>query len=54
MTGKLSARWNFQKIISGLPPYAARMMDGLGFRYLLLHRVSEAPGMLMADELAAA
>jgi F420H(2)-dependent quinone reductase len=40
--------------VAGMPPYAARMMDGLGFRYLLLHRVSEAPGMLTADELAAA
>ena len=40
--------------VAGLPPFASRMMDGLGFRYLVLHEVSAAPGMLQPDQLVAA
>lgn len=33
--------------VEGLPPAAARFMDWLGFRYLLLHRFAEQPGELI-------
>ena len=38
--------------VPGLPPFTSRLMDVLGFRYLLLHRVSEAIGTLTPEEMA--
>jgi deazaflavin-dependent oxidoreductase (nitroreductase family) len=32
--------------VEAVPPVAARVMDWLGFRYLLLHQFAEAPGTL--------
>jgi deazaflavin-dependent oxidoreductase (nitroreductase family) len=32
--------------IEGVPALARRVMDWLGFRYLVLHRLTEAPGTL--------
>jgi hypothetical protein len=33
-----------------LPRITARLLDGLGFRYLLLHRLEQHPGELEARE----
>jgi hypothetical protein len=32
-----------------LPRITAQLLDGLGFRYLLLHRLEQHPGQLGAD-----
>jgi deazaflavin-dependent oxidoreductase (nitroreductase family) len=34
--------------VDGMPPFAARAMDWLGFRYLVLRRFAEHPGTLEA------
>lgn len=36
------------KAIEGIPPFAAGVMDWLGFRYLLLRKFAEQPGTLTA------
>ena len=40
--------------VAGIPPFAGRMMDVLGFRYLLLRRIAETPGALAIDARAPA
>jgi deazaflavin-dependent oxidoreductase (nitroreductase family) len=40
--------------ISGVPPIVGQVMNWLGFRYLLLHRLSEHPGSLNQPAIAPA
>lgn len=40
--------------VAGLPPFTGRLMDGLGFRYLLLRRFGEQPGGLAVEPPPAA
>jgi deazaflavin-dependent oxidoreductase (nitroreductase family) len=40
--------------VEGIAPVARRVMDWLGFRYLVLHRFGKTAGKLVADEVAVA
>ena len=44
----MSRCWSPRRWWSGVPRLASRVMGWLGFRYLLLHRLAEAPGTLDA------
>ena len=40
--------------VDGLPAFTGRLMDGLGFRYLLLRRFAEQQGELSVESPSAA